>query len=473
MKILLLSDIHYKSEGISKIPERNTKFGFEFLKRVIRRIKDEKIDVIIISGDIIDDSLSHTAQEDYLEIKNFLESLDDKKILIAPGNHDLEPERFKNFFGQYKFCVLGDFLLYVFYDNYLEGEICKRDYQEIENFEKIIKENSGKKIIVIQHNLVFPKIESDYPFNILESEKIHSFYKENNVFLSISGHYHKGLNLVNQDGIYYFTIPAICEEPFKYFIFEIGSEIKVKEDKLKNSVDIIDYHCHTEFGYCAEDVTMEQVIKRCKIFNIKKVYFTEHAGQLYLSPDDYWSYKFFKNPEILREQRENKKDRINQYVEKFKSLNSDIAGIGLEVEVDKNGNLTLIQDDRNYFEILVGSVHYLPDEWCQSQNQMEKYFLWVIEKLVENKIDILAHPFRFFYRKNIENSKSLYKDVVKILKQGDVKAEVNFHHYNPEIDFFKICIEEGIEIVFGSDSHNLLEVGEFSKYIEFYKKLNL
>ncbi|MFN4227568.1 MAG: metallophosphoesterase [Candidatus Ratteibacteria bacterium] len=473
MKFVLLSDLHYKSEGISKIPERNSEFGLEFLKRVIRRIQDERIDVIVICGDLIDDNKSNCAEKDYIEIKKVIQSLNGKKILISPGNHDLESDKFKNFFGEYKFCVLGDFLFYVFYDNYFEGEICKRNYQEIENFKKIIEENPGKKIIVIQHNLVYPKIESDYPFNILEPEKIHSFYKENNVFLSISGHYHKGLDLIKIDNIYYFTSSAICEQPFKYFIFEIGEDIKIEEKELKNTSEIVDYHCHTEFGYCAEDVSMEKVIKRCKIFGVKKVYFTEHAGQLYLSPDDYWNYRFFDNPEILRQQRENKKDRINEYVEKFKSLNSDMAGLGLEVEVDKNGNLTLIEDDRNLFEILVGSVHYLPDQWCLSKKETEKSFLWAVEKLVENKIDILAHPFRFFFRKNIETPKTLYNEVIKILKEGNVKAEVNFHHYYPETEFFKMCIEEDIGIVFGSDSHNLLEVGEFSKYIEFLKKLNL
>ncbi|MCM8785826.1 MAG: metallophosphoesterase [Candidatus Omnitrophica bacterium] len=473
MKLLLLSDLHFKSRGISSIPERNSEFGLEFLKRVIRRIKDEKIDVIVISGDLIDDNKNIYAEEDYIEIKKVVQNLNDKKILICPGNHDLRSDKFKNFFGEYKFAIFEDFLFYVFYDDYFEGDICKRNYEEIENFKKIIIENPEKKIIVIQHNLVYPKIESDYPFNILESEKIHNFYKENNVFLSISGHYHKGLDLVSKDNIYYFTIPSICEEPFKYFIFEIGSEIKINDRKLKNSAEIIDYHCHTEFGYCAEDVNMEKVIKRCKIFGVKKVYFTEHAGQLYLSPDDYWNYKFFNYPEILRKQRENKKDRIKEYIEKFKSLNSDMAGLGLEVEVDKNGNLTLIEEDRNFFEILVGSVHYLPDEWCSSKKEMEKYFLWSVEKLVENKIDILAHPFRFFFRKNIETPKTLYKEVVKILKEGNVKAEINFHHYYPEIDFFKMCVEENIEICFGSDSHNLLEVGEFSEYIEFLKELNL
>jgi histidinol phosphatase-like PHP family hydrolase len=472
MNLLVLSDLHYKSDGISKIPERNTKFGIEILKRIKRRI-EENIDVIIIAGDLIDDEKSQISEDDYIEIKKTLDSFNVKKILIAPGNHDRKDEKFFEIFGDYKYYISDEFLFYVFYDTFYENETGQRSQEEIENFKKFVRENQGKKVIVVQHYIIYPKIESDYPFNLIDCEKIHKIYKENNVFLSISGHLHRGIDIVNHEGIYYFTLPAVCEKPFKFFLLKISSELEIKENQLKNRISVVDHHCHTEFGYCAEDVSMEKVIERCKLLGVEKVYFTEHAGQLYLKPDDYWNFNFFNNPDILKIQRENKEDRIKDYVEKFNSLNSDIAGIGLEVEIDKNGEISLLKEDRKFFDILVGAVHYLPDEWCVSKKEMEKKFLWTTEKLIENKIDILAHPFRFFYRKNLEKPKYLYKEVVKLLKDGKVKSEINYHHNNPEIEFFRMCLEENVEIVFGSDSHNLLEVGDFSKHIEFFEKLKL
>ncbi|MCS7180492.1 MAG: metallophosphoesterase [bacterium] len=472
MKLLLLSDLHYNSNGISKIPERKVKFGVEILKRIIRRISEKKIDVIIIGGDLLDDGKSPDVEKDYSEIKRILQESNFKGILVAPGNHDFDLDRFKKFFKEYKFLIYDEFLFYVFYDKYYEDERCYRDESEIEVFEKIIKDNPGKKVIVIQHYIIQPEIKSDYPFNINYSEKIHNLYRKNNVFLSISGHYHRGINLFNKDGIYYFVLPAVCEEPFNYFELEIGSDIKIKEGILKNNIEIIDHHCHTEFGYCAEDVSMEKVIERCNLFGVKKIYFTEHAGQLYLSPDDYWNFKFFNNTSLIKKQREENKDRIGEYVKRFKLLNSPIGGIGLEVEIDKEGNITLLEEDRNFFEILIGAVHYLPEEMCVSKNITIKNFLWAVEKLVENRINILAHPFRFFFRKKIETPKEIYKDVIKILKDGNVKAEVNFHHYYPEKEFFKMCREEEVEIVFGSDSHNLIDIGEFSEYIKFIKEIS-
>lgn len=469
MKILLIGDLHYRSDGISLIPERKTKYGIEFLKRIKKRIED--IDIIIICGDILDDGENPKSENEYIEIKKILDSFEVKKILYVFGNHDKNSEKFYEIFGEDKYFVFDNFLFYVFCDRYLENDLCIREEKEIENFKKLVKENKNKKVIVIQHNVVYPELETSYPYNINQAEKIHKLYRENNVFLSISGHYHKGIDLIEKDGVYYFTLPAICEEPFKFFILELKDKPEIKEESLKNSVELIDYHCHTEFGYCAEDVSMEKVIERCNLFGIKKVYFTEHAGQLYLSFDDYWNYKFFGGIDILRKQREKGKDRIKDYVKKFKSLNTDIAGIGLEVEIDKNGNLTLLDEDRKFFEILIGAIHYIPEEYIVSNDLLEKKFIWTIEKLVENKINILAHPFRFFVRRNIERPKHLYKKVAKILKEGNVKVELNFHTNNPEPEFFRICIEENVEIVFGSDSHNLLEVGDFSKHIEFMKNL--
>ncbi len=470
MKILLIGDLHYRSNGISLIPERKTKYGLEFLRRIKRRI--EEVDVVIIAGDILDDGENPNAEKEYKEIKNVLEDFSAKKILVAFGNHDKNPEKFYEIFGEEsRYFLYDNFLFYVFCDRYYEKDVAIRGDEEWENFKKIVKKNPDKKVIVIQHNVIYPEIESSYPYNLTDFSKVHSLYKQNNVFLSISGHYHKGIDVLNKDGIYYFTLPAICEEPFKYFLIELKEPLNIKEYTLKNNVELTDYHCHTEFGYCAEDVSMEKVIERCKIFGVKKVYFTEHAGQLYLSREEYWNFKFFKDTEILKRKREEGKDRIKEYVEKFKSLNTNIAGLGIEVEIDKNGKLTLLEEDRKFFEIIVGAVHYLPEEYYVSKDLLEKKFVETIEKLVENKIDILAHPFRFFARKNIERPKNLYRKVVRILREGGVCAELNFHTNIPDHEFFKICLEENVEIVFGSDSHNLLEVGDFSKHIEFMKKL--
>ena len=472
MKVLVIGDLHYRSDGFSLIPERKTKYGIEFLKRIKRRL-NENIDVIVIAGDILDDGENPDSEKEYIEIKKVLDEFNVKKVLVAFGNHDKNTEKFYKIFGENRFFIYDNFLFYVFCDRYYEGDICIRDNEEIENFKNFVRENSYKKIIVIQHNVIYPEIESSYPYNLKDYQKIHSLYKENNVFLSISGHYHKGIQLINKDGIFYFTAPAICEEPFKYFIFDIGNSIKIKEEKIKNGVELIDYHCHTEFGYCAEDVSMEKIIERCELLGVKKVYFTEHAGQLYLSREDYWNYKFFGGIDILRKQRENKKDRIKEYIEKFKTLNSSIAGIGVEVEVDKDGKLTLLDEDKEFFEIITGAIHYIPDEFCVSRNILEKKFIWCIEKLIENKIDILAHPFRFFLRKGLERPNNLYRDVAKILSKNNVKAELNFHTNNPDPEFFKICLSENVEIVFGSDSHNLLEFGDFSKHIEFMRNIYL
>jgi len=92
-------------------------------------------------------------------------------------------------------------------------------------------------------------------------------------------------------------------------------------------------------------------------------------------------------------------------------------------------------------------------------------FLYLTASLVRSKIDILAHPFRVFTRANMETPDSLFDPVVRLLKEYNVAAEINFHTNSPDAEFFRRCLIAGVKLTVGSDAHNLYEIGEFSPHL--------
>jgi len=474
MKILCIGDLHFVSkESYISIPERKCNFALEFLERVLRREKGN-FEVVVLCGDFVDDSKIDCAESDFLQIKKTVE---DEKIfcVFVRGNHDIETNKFLKISGNFvEPLSLGEYIFYPFHDSYRENNKCYRKEEEIKKFINFCKNNKEKKIITIQHNTVYPEIESEYPFNIENSVEILEAYEKCNVVLSINGHYHKGIKETQYKNIYFLTLPAICEKPFSYYIIELDERIKFYKKALfiEHQFPLIDFHCHTEFAYCGENVESKRNIERAKLFGLDGIVLTEHSGQLYLSPDDYWHYKFLDGIDVLYEAKKEKKDRMGEFKKKIIPLKNKYVRVGMEVESDKHGNITLLPEDREGIDYLLGAVHSIPDEYMVSKEKTKKGFLKFTEFLCKNNIDILAHPIRFFIRNKMEVPKDIYGDVIKILRDYNVAAELNFHTNKPDPLFFEKCVENGIKISFGSDSHNLIEVGEFSKHIEFLKKIN-
>lgn len=473
IKILAIGDIHYSTRP-SEIEHRKTQYGLELFKRVLRRYnREEKPDVIVILGDIFDERLE--MEKLSLEIKHSLIKINIPVILI-PGNHDMD---YKNFFSLFeentRFHIINDFIVYSFADTYDQGDMCTRKEQDIKEFIYTVKKYPDKKVIVIQHNPVYPLIESSYPYNLLNTEKVHEIYRDNNVLLSISGHYHQGQELTYKDGVYYITVPALCESPFRYVMIEIkGEKIKIENSQIKNPIPLCDNHCHTQFAYCSEDITIEKILERVDLLGMGYVCFTEHADQLYLTREEYNKALAYYDPPILKRKRDEKKDRMDIFKQAVQKVKSEKVRIGLEVIPDKNGGISLLPEDKEEIDLLVGAIHFFPEEILSATSiERERWFMNMVEALMKNNVNILAHPFRVFQRSGLNVPKTLFHPVSDLLKSYNVAAELNFHCNTPEYEFFEICLKEGIKISLGTDTHNILEAGEFYPHIRFLSKLGV
>lgn len=99
MRIAHLSDIHLNSKNIDDLKN----FYVESLIEDLRIFNEEKkIDLIIISGDLVDKGGNSLGENPYLKFKEFFISpickslsLKHQQVLIVPGNHDINQESIK------------------------------------------------------------------------------------------------------------------------------------------------------------------------------------------------------------------------------------------------------------------------------------------------------------------------------------------------------------------------------------------
>lgn len=473
LRLLLIGDIHYTGRALHecKIPERKSEYGLEFIRRVFRVSRSGYFDAVVFMGDAVDNGLAEGAEADFREVAAEARNFGAPSFFVR-GNHDCPEAAFRNIAGMKDDCaVIGDYLLYFFNDRYSEGDFCRRSGEDIIKFREAVKDNPGKKPVVFQHNPLFPAIEADYPYNLVNAEQLHASYRESGVCFSVSGHYHRGIELFSKDGIGYLTVPALCEFPFSYIQLELkGEDISVSGKTLAPEGLVWDNHCHTELAYCGEDVSVESVCERGRLFGLEYIAFAEHAGQLYLPRENYWSGDFYSRPGLIREFRENGLDRMAEYMKKVGESGGGTARLGLEVEADKNGDLTLLPEDRDGVDFLLGAVHFLPEA---GEKETERLFMQANEALLKNGVHVIAHPFRFFRRTKKAAPRRLFRELALMLKSCGAAAELNFHTNEPPFEFFEICLSEGVKISIGTDTHNLLEAGDMSRHIEFLEKLEI
>jgi len=146
---------------------------------------------------------------------------------------------------------------------------------------------------------------------------------------------------------------------------------------------------------------------------------------------------------------------------------------GIEIDNGAGGRALITKEHFSSFSVRLGAVHQLEEllKPEADKNAVIREFMNVTENFLKSGINILAHPFRVFRRAKLEIPSELFAPLADMLKENNVAAEINFHTNEPHLEFFRLCVEKKIKISFGSDSHNLYEVGEFYPHIELMKKI--
>lgn len=233
---------------------------------------------------------------------------------------------------------------------------------------------------------------------------------------------------------------------------------------------------HTELAACAEDITAAAALERASTLGLA-IGFVEHADQLYFPRKEYW--KFEKNigrESEIRKARDAGWSRWEEYRALAGSLRAGGILVGLEVEAgEDHEGLALIEEDARGWNYLLGAVHEFHGMTGKTEpmGELERDFMTQVRRLAAGGVDVLAHPFRAFQRKARPAPRDLYGPVADLLAAHGIAAEINFHTNRPDPEFLRACLDRGVKLAVGTDSHAISEVGTLDRHIALIRELGV
>jgi histidinol phosphatase-like PHP family hydrolase/calcineurin-like phosphoesterase family protein len=471
-KIAILTDFHYSEEPNQAIPNRKGEFADILLLRAVHRLnRFIKPDLVFIGGDMINEPDAPDAEELLRKLKDILDLLDAPYIII-PGNHDPAPEKFYHIFPKPEtFTDINNVRFVTFCDPEEPGYNARRLPQDLELLKQARTGFSGQ-LVSLQHVPLLPEV-ADCPYNYVNKSEILHIMRENGYSLSISGHFHYGLDPLEWHGINFITGKAICETPLPYAIVELEDDGKMKFTEeflsMPTELNLTDSHIHTHLAYCNENMDIQKTTDLIKLFGLQKGVISEHSAHLYFNRPDYSARKFYS--EGINSKSLN--DRTDNYFQLYTRDADKNCRLGMEIDIDKQGLPVIETDIWNQLQFSNGAVHYM-DSIASPENDNEEVieeFLALTEAVLQSGVNALAHPFRIFRRNNRPIPSAIFPLVVGLLQKYGAAAEINFHTNEPPAEFFKMCIKNGVPLALGSDSHNLYEVGEFYPHLKLLDKI--
>ena len=242
---------------------------------------------------------------------------------------------------------------------------------------------------------------------------------------------------------------------------------------------MIDYHAHTTLSYCADsNMTVDQYYQKLKTStDVDKITLSDHGMAIYFPPKTAWKWEFVSDSSIFDKHKDWGNERLEKYINIITDKKSKNAGIipGIEVEMMHDNRLTLDPDYSKYFDIIIGSVHYLPinKENGYSLEEINSFWKNHVLQLLNTGIHILGHPFRWLYKESTV-SKDMIAEIIDEAVKNDVAIELNSHYHIPTDEtMLKIALAKNAKIAFGTDSHRVDEIGNFSYHFNILKKAGI
>jgi len=469
-KIAILADLHFEPNPLAGTPEgRLTDIADILLLRAVKRLNLlSKPNFCAVLGDLHNAGSAPGAEDDYSVLRKTLDLLNCPWAALS-GNHD-SPSAFQKSFPSHASHFDSAGVRFALFDDPEEpGYNAVRTREELERMDHLRDDGWDGPIVALQHVPLFPPgFPSDCPYRYLNAGEIVAAMKRNRISLSISGHYHKGMELIDDEGTFFLTAPALCERPFGYLEVEIedGSVSVVRRNlAMPSELKLEDLHVHTHLAYCAENMDIAKSVRLAEAFGLAGLCFTEHSGHLYFDAKSYGSKDCLRPSAAARPED----DRTELY---FKAL--DEAGIpfrqrGLEIDCRFDGAPLVERKDLKRVFLKTGAVHAL----SRAKDGLEAAkgeFMALSSTIIRSGVHVLAHPFRVFRRSGLETPKELFAPLAALLKEAGVAAEINFHTNSPSPEFVRLCADSGVKLALGSDAHNLYEIGEFAPHLGVLKE---
>jgi histidinol phosphatase-like PHP family hydrolase len=469
--LAVLTDLHYGVPGALKA--RRSDIADILLQRAVHRLNRLiRPDITLILGDLLDAGSSPEAPEQLKRVRAILDGLTSPWIAI-PGNHDGTPDDFYRVFDRPPDIVdIAGVRLLPFVDPEEPGYNARRLPPDIDRFRQARADYKGQ-IVALQHVCLAPPDRAEAPYNYTNAPAVIEAMTEAGVILSISGHHHAGAAPVRTETTTFITAPALCESPFALLTVTLeDGKVSVEQDQLAmpEQLGLVDMHVHTQLAYCSANMDVETAIALARDFGLAGLGFSEHSGQLHFTSHDYWNGVA---AQVGMAGAREEHDRMPAYLDLKRRYGRGKVAFGLEVDGDYHGELMLRPENRGRVDHLLGSIHRTPSLYKPSLSLeiLEAEFMSMLETLLANGIDILAHPFRIFSGVGYTPPQHLFGPVAALLYEHRVAAEINYHRNTPPPAFVRVCLDMGVKLAFGSDAHSLFEIGEFADHLRLLADL--
>ena len=231
IRIAVITDLH---ASLAPVGSRQGQYADIFLLRAVQRLNRHiKPDVVLVLGDLVDDPDDPSIASRYSSFCYTLALLDAPYIVI-PGNHDLPASQFYQYLPTPDPFIDIKGFRFIIFPNDPEMPDCNA-YRSAEDLERMseAKRSFSGPMVTVQHVSLAPP-DKAIPYNYTNADEIIDCMKMNDIFLSISGHYHRGYELLNYDSLNFVTGAALCEDPFSFCLIETdGRQVTTETQQLR------------------------------------------------------------------------------------------------------------------------------------------------------------------------------------------------------------------------------------------------
>ena len=145
-----------------------------------------------------------------------------------------------------------------------------------------------------------------------------------------------------------------------------------------------------------------------------------------------------------------------------------LAGMEANV-VNTDGAIDLNDEVIKKLDILVIGLHTLGTP--MQEELARNYFLAIMNAMRNNRVDVIAHPFRLHNNLAPYLSPEDIDEFVKLAAENEVAIEINSKYRVPSEEFLRTCLKEGVKLSIGTDAHTTAEVGMVDWQMAMLKRI--
>lgn len=238
---------------------------------------------------------------------------------------------------------------------------------------------------------------------------------------------------------------------------------------------IDDCHAHTSLSYCADrDISPGDYVDAIERgTTLRTVAITNHGFSVYFPEDLAWSWRFLEDPSLFDERLDWGNRRLVPHLDEVEALRDRGLRTGIEVEMMRDGRLTVDPRLRDRLEVIVGSVHVLRSDEKASGRIVDAWMRHVRE-LVGTGIHVLGHPLRWLGSKLGSIPAEVVPFVVEAARAADVAVEINSHYVvEADADLLLEAVRQGARVAFATDAHRASEIGRFDYHLGLVESVGL